>query len=122
MKILISDANVLIDMEVGGLIEMMFKLPYEFHTPDILFEEELDNQHAYLLDLGLVKAPLSGEMLKRAQSLMSKYPRPSRNDCFALQLAADLGCPLLTGDKNLRSATMKEGVELVGTLWLFGQL
>ncbi|MHB1587585.1 MAG: hypothetical protein ACYCRH_11490 [Acidiferrobacteraceae bacterium] len=29
-KLLISDANVIIDMEVGGLIEQMFTLDYEF--------------------------------------------------------------------------------------------
>lgn len=51
MKVLISDANVLIDMEVGGLIELMFKLPFEFQTPDILFEEELAEDHAYFLGL-----------------------------------------------------------------------
>ena len=122
MKILISDANVLIDMEVGGLIEFMFKLPYEFHTPDILFEEELDQQHAYFLDLGLVKTSLSGESLLRAQELMLKYPKPSRNDCIALTLAKDLGVPLLTGDKSLRAATTKEGVELMGTMWLFTEM
>ena len=62
MKVLISDANVLIDMEVGGLIQPMFQLPYQFHTPDILFEEELDEQHAYLLEMGLIKAPLSSDI------------------------------------------------------------
>lgn len=122
MKVLISDANVLIDMEVGCLIQPMFRLPYEFHTPDILFEEELDTQHAYLLHLGLVKAPLSSKTLQTAQALMRKYPKPSRNDCFALALAADLGLPLLTGDKHLRNATADHGVRLMGTLWLFVEM
>ena len=35
MQILISDANVLIDMEAGGLLELMFKLPNTAY----LFEE-----------------------------------------------------------------------------------
>ncbi|MDB4000834.1 DUF3368 domain-containing protein [bacterium] len=122
MKVLISDANVLIDMEVGGLIELMFKLPYQFHTPDILFEEELDQHHAYFLKLGLVKTAMSGEVLQQAQAFMLKHPKPSRNDCIALALARFLGAPLLTGDKHLRVATREEGVELMGTLWLFGQM
>ena len=122
MKVLISDANVLIDMEVGGLIKPMFQLPYKFHTPDILFEEELDEQHAYLLEMGLIKAPLSSDILQSAQQLMAKYPQPSRNDCFALALAANLSLPLLTGDKHLRSATKREGVMVMGSLWLFAEM
>jgi len=122
VKVLISDANVLIDMEVGGLIQPMFQLPYKFHTPDILFEEELDEQHAYLLEMGLIKAPLSSDILQSAQQLMAKYPQPSRNDCFALALAANLSLPLLTGDKHLRSATKREGVMVMGSLWLFVEM
>ena len=53
MKVLISDANVLIDMEVGGLIELMFKLPFEFQTPDILFEEELARGPCLFFGLGI---------------------------------------------------------------------
>ena len=68
------------------------------------------------------KAPLSGDILQYAQQLMAKYPRPSRNDCFALALAANLSFPLLTGDKHLRSATKREGVTVMGSLWLFVEI
>ena len=37
MRLLVSDANIFIDMEEGGLLELMFKLPYEFCVPDVLF-------------------------------------------------------------------------------------
>ncbi len=60
MQLLISDANILIDLEEGALIEQMFQLPFQFLIPDILFEEELDEQHAYLIDYGLVLQELSG--------------------------------------------------------------
>lgn len=45
MQLLISDANILIDMDDGGLLSSLFKLPYEFVTPDVLFEEELKENH-----------------------------------------------------------------------------
>jgi hypothetical protein len=45
-KLLISDANVIIDMEVGGLIKQMFRLEYEFAVPDVLYEEELRENHS----------------------------------------------------------------------------
>ncbi len=37
MQLLISDANILIDMEEGGLLEAMFRWSYDYATPDSLF-------------------------------------------------------------------------------------
>ena len=47
MQLLISDANILIDMDDSGLLSSLFKLPYEFVTPDVLFEEELKEKFVY---------------------------------------------------------------------------
>jgi hypothetical protein len=52
-QLLISDANVLFDMDAGGLLPKMFALDYTFAVPDILFEEELHAQHPELPKLGL---------------------------------------------------------------------
>jgi|GEM_PF-3477377 hypothetical protein len=35
--LLISDANILIDMADGGLLEKMSRLPEKFAVPDVLF-------------------------------------------------------------------------------------
>ena len=122
MLLLISDANILIDMEEGELLEQMFQLPYEFHIPDILFEEELEEQHRHLLARGLVLTELESETMLHAMELTAKYAEPSRNDCFALALAAQRQCPLLTGDQALRSAAENEAVMVQGTLWLVKML
>lgn len=53
MQILISDANILIDIEIGDLTPAIFRLPYTITVPDILFELELKDQHKYLLKAGL---------------------------------------------------------------------
>lgn len=37
MLLLISDANILIDIEIGGLVAPMFSLDYQFAVPDVLF-------------------------------------------------------------------------------------
>jgi len=120
VQLLISDANILIDMEEGRLIKPMFQLPYQFTIPDILFVEELEVEHEYLLELGLSKRELTGEMMVYAMELTSRYTRASRNDCFALALAAQKECTLLTGDKALRNAAETEAVLVRGTLWLVG--
>ena len=36
MRLLISDANILIDMEAGALMERLFQLPMQFGIPDLL--------------------------------------------------------------------------------------
>ena len=48
MRLVVSDANILIDMEEGGLIEAMFKLPETFAVPNVLFMEELVEHHPEL--------------------------------------------------------------------------
>jgi hypothetical protein len=42
MLLLISDANILMDVEVGDLVAPMFSLGYEFAVPNVLYYEELE--------------------------------------------------------------------------------
>lgn len=122
MQVLISDANILIDMEEGELIEEMFRLPYVFSIPDILFYEEMEEEHQNLISLGLGLEDLSGDIMTYGLELTELYRKPSRNDCLALALAKLKECPLLTGDRDLRIAAEQEAVEVMGTIWLVTQL
>lgn len=122
MLILISDANILIDIEEGNLTSVLFRLPYEIMVSDILFEIELREQHRHLLEAGLKVKSLSAESIKKIEFLISQYPRPSRIDHSALALAIQEKCPLLTGDKDLRNAAKKEGIEVHGTIWIIEEL
>lgn len=122
MQLLISDANILIDLEEGRLIELMFDLPYEFSIPDILFAEELEAQHEHLLELGLTTRELTSQSMIKAIALTQQYTNPSRNDCLALALAQQENCPLVTGDRALREAAATEGVVVKGTLWIIEQM
>ena len=118
----ISDANILIDVEVGGLQAPMFSLSYRFVVPDVLYWEELADQHAHWLGMGLQIQSLSAEGVARVQTLSQKHKRPSRNDLFALALAEHAQCPLLTGDAALRSAAQAEHIEVKGTVWLVEEM
>ncbi len=122
MQVLISDANVLIDIDAGGLLELMFQLPYEFQVSDMLFVDELEAHHPSLPSLGLKLAELDGPHMIMALELVTRYADPSRYDCFSLALAKQKACPLLTGDKALRNAASKEGVVVKGTIWIVNEL
>lgn len=118
MQLLVSDANILIDLEEGELLNTFFKLPFEFSVPDILFYEELEEQHAHLIDMGLSVRELSAETMMYAYEITQKAHGPSRNDCFAIALAKQERCPLLSGDRDLRKLAEEELITVKGTLWI----
>jgi len=122
MQVLISDANILIDLEEGLLLDQIFALPFVFKIPDVLFVEELSEQHGHLLELGLQLGELREDFMQQVFQLTQTYSQPSRNDCFALALAKQESCPLVTGDRNLRRAAEAEQVDVYGTLWLVERL
>lgn len=122
MTLLISDANIFIDFEDGGLLEALFRLPEAIAVPDLLFEDELREQHVNLIEHGLVLVELTEETLDRVLELGGRYSKPSRIDLAALAAAEQEACPLLTGDRNLRAAAQAEGIEVHGTLWVTERL
>lgn len=118
MQVLISDANILIDMFEGEILELMFQLPYEFAVSDMLYRDELTLYHERLPALGLQQRELTSASMQEALRLVEAYTNPSRYDCFSLALAKQEQCPLLTGDMALRKAAAAENIEVHGTLWL----
>lgn len=123
MQLVVTDANIIIDLAAGGLLEDMFRLPgWDFCVPDTLYVEELADHHGVLPGLGLKILPQPAEAVEYVTQLRLRYQRPSVNDLFALALARTLGCALLSGDGPLRAAATAEGIELHGTLWLIEAL
>lgn len=119
---LISDASVLIDIEVGALTSFMFRLPYEFVVPDILFFEELQDQHKHLLNFGLMVKSMDDFLITEAYRLRQENPRLSLNDLLALVLARNTHGLLLTGDKELRTLAQNLAIEVHGTIWLANEI
>jgi hypothetical protein len=127
MQLLISDANILIDMEAGALMETLFRLPMQFGIPDLLYFEEIEPGSPGLINLGLQIMEVSGEFVAYVQQLSDQHNRllpanngskPSHNDYLALALAKQENCTLLTGDANLRLVADMEQVKVMGTIGL----
>ena len=122
MRILVSDSSILLEMAKRGLLEAMFRLPFEFAVPDVLFEEELIDLGAYSRDdlrrYGLRVEDLDAIGLTTALSYQARRRRLSLVDCFALALSSIKGYALLTGDKTMRTLAETEAIEVHGVLWL----
>jgi predicted nucleic acid-binding protein len=123
-KLLISDANILIDISAGSLLDELFRLNYEYGLPDVLFEYELQTQHPDLPEMGLQILTLAAEAVNDMAALQAKHRKTgvSIYGCMALALARQEQCPLLTGDGALRQVSLAEGLEVKGTVWLVGQM
>lgn len=123
MRLVVTDANIIIDLDAGKLLEDMFRLPeFEFSVPDVLYVEELADNYGVLPGLGLRVLPQSSEAVGYVEQLRAQFNGPSSNDLFALALARELNCALLTGDGALRDAAREEQIEVRGTIWLMEQL
>lgn len=123
MRLIVTDANILIDLEVGQLLDVTFDLgEIEFLVPDVLFVEELADSMGHLPTRGLKVVSLSEAIIADVEVLRIRYPKPSSNDLLALGLAKAEQCLLLSGDGALRSAAIAEHVDVHGTLWLVEKL
>jgi rRNA maturation endonuclease Nob1 len=71
--LLVSDANVFIDIENAVLTKELFHLSYQFAVPDVLFEEELRERHSHLPHFGLKIMILNSEYVAKVFDLAQKY-------------------------------------------------
>lgn len=122
MVVLVSDTSVIIDLDRGALIEDLFRLPYEFAVPDLLFERELRGPLGdRMVALGLRVEELTSQEVTRAAVLRRLKADLSTPDTFAFVIAEGRGWPLLTGDGSLRAMAQETGLSVHGVLWLFDE-
>lgn len=123
MAVLVSDTSVIIDLERGALLEDIFRLPFEFAVPDLLFARELAGALGdQLIAWGMRVEELTPAELARATVIRRQRASLSAPDTFAFAIAEMRRWPLLTGDGGLRDLAIAEGVAIHGVLWLLDQL
>jgi hypothetical protein len=119
----VTDANIWIDLQAGGILDLAFRLPFTWHAPDILLAEfQHDLTADTLIALGVQSIELSGDQVLEVVQLGGLYLALSLPDLAALVVARSLNAVLLTGDRRLRDAAVQEGLIVHGTLWLLDRL
>ncbi len=127
MKVAVKDANVLIDLEIAGLLDLWFQLGHLTTTTDLVVGQLKVGGHketlSHVSNGNITVHKCSGEFLVRAFELMTKIGSgPDIADCSVLLLAIETDAMLLSGDKPLRKGATKHQVEIHGTLWILDQL
>jgi hypothetical protein len=114
----VTDTNVWIDLQAGGLLDNVFELEVRWLIPDLVYRELKEPLASLLVGWGLDQRSLDGDEVEAVVALGATYPRPSRTDLATLVVARAEGGILVTGDGALRSAAEAEGLEVHGTLWV----
>lgn len=123
MNVLLPDTSVLIDLERGAILETIFRLPFNYAVPSLLYRMELkDYGGNALMDLGLRLEELDVKEVMLAQTYSLKLRALSVPDSFALALAKSRSWILLSGDRKLVSLAKEEEVAVHGVLWLFDRM
>jgi len=126
MKVVVNDANILIDLVKLQLLPHFFALAWEFHTTSLVLDELYDNQQeayaAYIDNKRLIIDDLDGDELSVLLDFQLEKPQLSEQDCSTILLSMKTNGLLLSSDKNLREFAKCKGLEVHGHLWLFDQM
>ncbi len=117
-SVLVTDTNIWIDLENGGILVEVFQLPYQFLIPDFAIPELVRPRWEFLKGLGLRAHELPPEQVVELLRLRLTHKNLSVIDLAAFCLAKMLDAPLLTGDRRLNELASTSGLSVHGGLWL----
>lgn len=117
-KVMVSDTNIWIDLEHGGILEQVFALPYHFVTTDFVWDELHQPSGASVVALGLEIEELDSDVIERLFELKRELNNSSLADVSCYYLAVARNWVLLTGDGAVRKAGLAKDIEVHGVLWL----
>jgi hypothetical protein len=120
--VLITDTNIWIDLDNGGILVDVFRLPYQFLTPDIAAREFIKPRWQTLQALGLVFQELLADQVIELAQLRLSHRNLSAIDLASFLLAKSLHATLLTGDSRLFELAISNDVSVHGVLWLLDEM
>jgi len=123
MKLLINDANILIDIAKLGLVDAFLSLDFDLHTTDFVFAELNDQQ----------KESISSERLKIIRTennedftgiinLLNSHKGLSFEDCSVWHYTQKLKGTLITGDGILRKKVTNAGLDVKGIIYILEEI
>lgn len=120
--VLVTDTNIWIDLDNGGILDDVFCLPYNFLIPDIATRELTRPPWKILQMLGLGLQELAADQLIELVQLRSSHRYLSVIDLASFLLAKSLDAILLTGDSRLYELATMNRLSVHGVLWLLDEI
>jgi predicted nucleic acid-binding protein len=126
MKIIVNDANILIDLVELKILPYFFKLDVEFRTTTLILDELFQEQQQELLpyiETGkLILEDISETDMEEIIAIQSLKPSLSEQDCSAFFLARKEKAALITSDNTLRKFAKSQRLEVHGHFWILDKL
>lgn len=126
MKIIINDANILIDLVKLELLKAFSKLNFDLQTTDFVIEELNHKQKkpitklSELNKLGVIET-INIEDFQGINTILENSNGLSFEDCSVWYYSKKLSGILLTGDGKLRKQASKDNLEVRGIIYLFDE-
>jgi rRNA-processing protein FCF1 len=127
MRIIINDANILIDLVQLDLMNEFIQLELDLKTTDFVYEELNDEQKkvvAAFVESGDIEIIVTHEDvdLNSIVRILTSSSGLSFEDCSVLHYASKLNGIFLSGDGKLRKQALAKGIPVRGILFIFDQL
>ena len=127
MRIIINDANILIDLVHLNMMNNFIQLELDLKTTDLIFEELNDDQKEIInvyIESNQIELITTeeDEDFESIASILDNSSGLSFEDCSVWHYANKLNGILLSGDGKLRKQATANGVSVKGILYIFDQL
>lgn len=128
MKIIVTDANILMFLSRLELVDSFIGMNYEVHTTDYIIDEYYKGNKRDQKLKRLDKYIRSGKVEIHEYSLEELMPiyeikqSLSIADCSIYKLSMELEAFLLTGDKTLKIFSEQSGIKVHGIIWLVDEM
>lgn len=127
MRIIINDANILINLVHLNMMHNFIQLELDLKTTDFIFEELNDDQKEIInvyIESNQIELITTeeDEDFESIASILDNSSGLSFEDCSVWHYANKLNGILLSGDGKLRKQATANGVSVKGILYIFDQL
>lgn len=122
--LLISDANIFIDLDKVDLLEICNQLNYKIITTDFVYNELYSKQKETLDKLNIEQLTFEA---KEMIDFYTKYSQLgnvgiSPEDYSLIYKAKKEKCSILTGDRALRNYIIKENIQVFGIFFILDSI
>jgi len=122
--LLISDANIFIDLHKIGLLGVCVKLNHQIVTTDFVYNELYPEQRKVLDDLNIKQLTFEGEEIIDFFKIYSTLGNVgiSPKDYSLIYKAKKIKGSIVTGDKALRNYIKKENLDVFGIFFILDEI